>query len=152
MKNPDLENNFNTRLIGPYNNFTKKITSFIKLIICLLVLVPLSQNLHAATQLDSKGTDFWLMFDGNYTGGSQLTLFIAGDTATTGTISIPGLSFTSPFTVTPGSVTSVVLPGNAQAESSDTIESLGIHVSSAAEVTVYGLNRLQYTTDAVSYT
>ena len=121
--------------------------SFIKLCVCLLMLLPLSQNLHAATQLDSKGTDFWLMFEGNVN-TPTLTLFIAGDTATIGTVSIPGLSFTSSFSVTPGTVTSVILPSTAQVTTSNTIGNLGIHVSSAAEVTVYGLNRARYTTDA----
>ena len=104
------------------------------------------QNLYAA-QLDSKGTDFWLMFDGNLD-TPELTLFITGDTATSGTVSIPGLAFTSPFTVTPGTVTSVTIPSSAQVTTSDLTENLGIHVVSATEVTVYGLNRVPFTTDA----
>jgi len=34
---------------------------------------------------DSKGTDFWLAFPSNL-GGPELTLFIAGDTTTSGTV------------------------------------------------------------------
>ena len=37
---------------------------------------------------DSKGTDFWLAFPSNL-GGPELTLFIAGDTTTSGTVEIP---------------------------------------------------------------
>ncbi|MGH2846436.1 MAG: IgGFc-binding protein, partial [Thermoleophilaceae bacterium] len=96
---------------------------------------------------DSKGDDFWLMFPGNLSGG-QLTLFITGDTATMGTVEIPGMQFTQSFSVTPGSVTTVNLPVNAQQQSSDAVENLGIHVTAGDEVTVYGLNRRSASTDA----
>jgi hypothetical protein len=118
-------------------------------LIALLSVTAMALSVAApAGAQDSKGSDFWLAFQGNFQGGSQLTLFIAGDTATAGTVTIPGLGFTTPFTVTPGAVTSVNLPTSAQQFSSDAVENLGIHVTSVAEVTVYGLNRLQFTTDA----
>lgn len=102
-----------------------------------------------ASAQDSKGTDFWLMFNQNF-GTPTLSLFITGDTATTGTVSIPGLSpaFTQGFTVTPGMVTTVTLPSNAVAAGSDTIQNLGVRVTANDEVTVYGLNRVEFTTDA----
>ncbi len=117
--------------------------------VCVLALVtafaiPASP---AFAALDSKGTEFWLMFNENLS-QPELTLFITGDTATTGTVAIPGLSFTSNFTVTPGTVTSVIIPPAAQAVGVDAIENKGIHVTSGAEVTVYGLNRVTATTDA----
>ncbi|CAH1904467.1 IgGFc_binding domain-containing protein [Candidatus Nitrotoga sp. HW29] len=140
MRNSE-KNKINSR-----HSLTKKITTYIKLVICLLAITTLPQNLYAA-QLDSKGTDFWLMFNSNYE-TSELTLFITGDTATSGTVSIPGLAFTSLFTVTPGTITSVIIPSSAQVTTSDLIGNLGIHVVSAAEVTVYGLNRVQFSTDA----
>lgn len=46
----------------------------------------------ALAALDSKGTEFWLMFNEN-AGIPTLSLFITGDVATTGTVSIPGLPF-----------------------------------------------------------
>lgn len=100
---------------------------------------------------DSRGTDYWLGFPANYTYNSpELTLFISGDTATTGTVDIPGQSFTQAFSVSPGSVTSVALPGGAEINSgeSDAVVAKGIHVTAGAEVSVYGLNRIQATTDA----
>ena len=102
----------------------------------------------AAAASDSQGTEFWLTFPGNLESFPELTLFIAGSTATMGTVEIPGLAFSSPFSVTPGTVTSVSLPPDAQISTSDTVENLGIHVTAAAEVSVYGLNRIQFTTDA----
>jgi hypothetical protein len=103
----------------------------------------------ALAALDSKGTDFWLAFIQNYSGYTPtLTLFISGETATTGTVDIPGLSFSAPFTVTPGSITAVDIPAAAQITGSDSVQNKGIHVTAAAEVTVYGLNRFPATTDA----
>jgi hypothetical protein len=96
---------------------------------------------------DSKGSDFWLGFPGNLI-QQETSLFIAGDTATSGTVSIPGLAFTAPFTVTPGAVTTVALPNTVQMQLSDTVENKGIHVTALAEVTVYGVNRASATSDA----
>jgi hypothetical protein len=95
---------------------------------------------------ESKGTDFWLTFPGNI-GFPDLSLFITGDTATTGTVTIAGLSFTAPFSVTPGAVTTVPLPTTASLNLSDTVEDRGIHVTAAAEVTVDGLSHLPFSTD-----
>ncbi len=102
----------------------------------------------AATNPDSLGTDFWLAFPGNYSSGAELTLFITGPNAASGTVAAPGVPFSAPFTVTPGTVTSVPLPSGIDIQTSDTVENLGIHVTANAEVTVYGLNRIQFTTDA----
>ncbi len=101
----------------------------------------------AATNLDSLGTDFWLAFPGNIT-TPVLTLFITGPTATTGTVAAPGVAFSATFTVTPGTVTSVIVPSSLDIQTSDTVGNLGIHVTSADEVTVYGLNRRLASTDA----
>jgi hypothetical protein len=100
-----------------------------------------------ASAQDSKGSDFWLGFPGNLSHG-DLRLFVAGDTATAGTVAIPGLAFSQPFTVTPGSVTTVDIPDAAQMQLSNTVQDFGIHVTAAAEITVYGLNRASATTDA----
>ncbi|TMQ06195.1 MAG: HYR domain-containing protein [Deltaproteobacteria bacterium] len=105
------------------------------------------QSLSGATS-DSRGTEFWLMFTGNFTTVPQLSLFIAGDVATAGSVTIPGLAFSSSFSVTPGVVTTVTLPSNAEISTSDTVENKAIHVTAGAEVSVYGLNRIQFTTDA----
>ncbi|WP_022821719.1 Ig-like domain-containing protein [Hymenobacter norwichensis] len=115
------------------------------LFLCLLLCGLSTRSLAAA---DSKGTDFWLSFPGNEGTSAVQTLFITGDVATTGTVSIAGLSFTANFTVTPGTVTSVVVPSAVQLLTSDVVQNLGIHVVAGQEVTVYGLNRQQATTDA----
>src|SRR5271167_574390 len=101
------------------------------LALCALALTVVPSWSRAQT---SQGTDFWVMFDENYSGGAAKTLFISGGTATTGTVSIPGLSFSAPFSVTPDVVTGVVLPAAAEVDTSDTVGNLGIHVTALAPV------------------
>lgn len=104
----------------------------------------------AAERPDSLGRDFWITFPQNYRETPQLSLFISSPTPTSGEVSIPGLAFSQPFTTTVGAVTTVTLPPTAQLNLGDTGEkqNLGIHVTAADEVSVYGLNRIQFTTDA----
>ena len=102
----------------------------------------------ASAAQDSKGVEFWLAFQQNPEGTPELSLFITGDTPTTGTVEAPGIGFSTPFTVTPGAVTTVVVPNSAIINTSDVVGDLGIHVTANAEVVVYGLNRITFTTDA----
>ncbi|TFZ63847.1 T9SS type A sorting domain-containing protein [Hymenobacter sp. UV11] len=124
-----------------YRVWKARVTLLLSLLLC-----GLSSRSFAAA--DSKGTDFWLTFPGNLSSGTTLTLFITGEVATTGTVSIASPAFTTTFSVTPGAVTSVVVPAGAELFTSDVVANNGIHVTSGQEVTVYGLNRQQYTTDA----
>jgi IgGFc binding protein/Bacterial Ig domain/Bacterial Ig-like domain (group 1) len=98
---------------------------------------------------DNKGTDFWVAFLPNYEGPPELSLFITGDKSTSGKVKIPSLSFSKDFTVAPGNVTTVELPSEAsEVGIQDGIGDKGIHVTAADEVSVYGLNRIPFTTDA----
>ena len=101
----------------------------------------------AMTQ-DSAGTEFWLAFEKNVDRSVNRLLLMTGDTVTSGLVVVEGLGLMMPFTVIPGTITSVELPTEVQVESSDQIEKLGIHVTSGREISVYGLNRIPFTTDA----
>lgn len=101
-----------------------------------------------AEGLSNAGKEFWLGFPTNFGGGTELTLYVTGSTATTGTVSVPGESFSESFSVTPGTVTAVKLPSGAQMATSDGIEEKAIHVTAGAPVVVYGLNDFPFTTDA----
>ncbi len=96
---------------------------------------------------DSKGTDFWLMFNANLA-TPTLTVFIASDVNTSGTVAVPGLAFSAPFVVAANSVTSVVVPVATGTHTNSVVDNKGIHVTALNEVTVYGLNYAQFTTDA----
>jgi hypothetical protein len=116
---------------------------------CLAVLLafPIFASGSARAASDSLGTEFWLAFNTNL-GTPELKLFITGPTATSGFVDIPGLSVTTSFNVAPGAVTTVNIPTGAALATADGIENKAIHVTAEAEITVYGLNRVPFTTDA----
>ncbi len=95
------------------------------------------------------GTDFVTLFEQNYTGTPALTLFLSGPEATEGVVSIASSGFSEPFTITPGVVSMVTLPSGSQVDGSDVIrEDVAVRVTAGAQITVHGLNRIQFTTDA----
>lgn len=98
---------------------------------------------------DSTGTEFWVAFNKTIQ-GTEISLDISGASATTGTVSIPGLQggFNQPFTITPGLVTTINIPIAAMVTSMDTVESLGIHVTAGKPVSVYGINFLPFASEA----
>ena len=100
---------------------------------------------------DNQGTEFWLTFPGNYYQEFEpqtVSLFLTGDQDTTGVVSVPGLGFSQPFTVVANQVTTVVLPISTDLNEVEAIRDRGVHVTADDEIAVYGLNRMQYTTDA----
>lgn len=105
---------------------------------------------------DTRGTDFWVAFMRNYRGGDidqgYVHLYISGETATSGMVTIPRLNYMADFQVVPGQITTVILPNYVKLQGEytrvDGLEDLGIHITAGEEVTVYGLNRIEVTTDA----
>jgi PKD repeat protein len=105
---------------------------------------------------DTRGTDFWVAFMRNYRGGDidqgYVHLYISGETATSGRVTIPRLNYMADFQVVPGQITTVILPNYVKLQGEYTrvagLEDLGIHITAREEVTVYGLNRIEVTTDA----
>ncbi len=99
---------------------------------------------------DSLGKDFWVTFTRNYDTSGNLSIFISGPAAATGTVAVPGLSWSQDFAVTPGVVSTVDVPMDAMLGlgGDGKAEAKGIHVTSTAEVSVYGLNRRTASTDA----
>jgi RHS repeat-associated protein/uncharacterized repeat protein (TIGR01451 family) len=86
------------------------------------------------------GTDFWLALPAMQGPGSADTIVITADEDATGVVSIPGLVGVTPqtFTVAAGGRTDVSFPGVfARVMTSDTVENLGIHVTSDKNVRVY---------------
>ena len=106
------------------------------------------------------GDDFVIVFEANYVcedeelcgagySPPQLTLFLSGPQATDGVVSIPAIGFSQPFSVTPGAVTTVLLPPGSEIRSSDVIEEqAAVRITTNEQITVYGLNHLFQTTDA----
>lgn len=102
------------------------------------------------TGADSRGSDFWLAMLRNVNPASHSRhLLITGDTPTTGTVAVPGLGFSAPFSVTPGVTTRVELPPEVDPDwPSDLVEAKGIHVTAGEEVVVHGVTTRPFTTGA----
>jgi hypothetical protein len=84
------------------------------------------------------GTDFWLTFPNvNGDATANLSLYISSLVGASGMVSITGLEFTQAFSVTPGAVTNISIPGNALLGESG-IMTNSIHVTSTQPVSVYG--------------
>ncbi|MCB0733938.1 MAG: PKD domain-containing protein [Bacteroidetes bacterium] len=98
----------------------------------------------------NKGTDFWIGFPAHGDGNkADMYLYITSDSSTTGTVSIPGQSWSSNFTVTANQMTLVAIPANnAYVGCSDCIEDKGIHVVSNKKIVVYSHIYYQYRSDA----
>ncbi|SDJ45412.1 hypothetical protein SAMN05444157_3441 [Frankineae bacterium MT45] len=107
--------------------------------------VPASLTLTHTTQ----GQDFWLAFEGNYDGASDLYLSVTSTDSTTGRVTAPGLDFTANFAVTAGEVTRVPLPLTVQNMTNDRVGAGGIHVTAVDPVTVSGLNTETFTSDGL---
>lgn len=121
----------------------KSIYRFSALLLVMLVALTTMNPLKAQ---DSKGTDFWLMFNTNVL-PATLTVFITSSFNTSGTVSGPSFA-PIPFVVTANSVTPVVIPAGLSGHTNDVVDNKGVHVTSLNEVTVYGLNYAGFTTDA----
>ncbi len=127
-------------MINKFKNTCRKIKTGL-----LIIIMCLAFSFSASAQ-DSKGTDFWLMFNTNLS-TPTLTLFVTSGVNTSGTVSGPSFA-AIPFTVTANTVTSVVIPNALATHTSDVVDNRGIHVTSLQEITVYGLNLVPFTTDA----
>jgi IgGFc binding protein/Bacterial Ig domain/Immunoglobulin I-set domain/Regulator of chromosome condensation (RCC1) repeat len=99
-----------------------------------------SNNFSPPVINDSTGTNFWVLFFDINNRTFDPSLMISSSYATTGTVSIPGLNWNQPFSVTPDTVTTVDIPIDAFITDYDTVTNLGVHVTAGQPVSVYGLN------------
>jgi hypothetical protein len=103
---------------------------------------------------ETNGREFWVAFPENYTeepdNPLRLSLTIAGAPGTHGLVDVPGLAlpgFPKPFTVPPAGSLVVDLPRKVELKGTDVIEPKGVHVLATADVAVYGVSRMDFTTD-----
>lgn len=111
-----------------------------------------SKSFSKDESIGNRGTEFWLLMERNFDGteidneGDQF-VDITSQEVTSGTVEIEGLGYSKGFTTTPGEVTRIRLPDDAEIESSEEVKGKGIHVTAENPVTVYGLSRADATTD-----
>lgn len=95
----------------------------------------------------NQGLEFIVAFQQNNS-TSTLSLFLSSEEPTPGVVEVPGLGFSQNFTISPGVVTTVSIPSAAAVNVADGVVNSGIHVLADRPISLYGLNRLQATTDA----
>lgn len=126
----------------------------IRLIKCLAFIASLLFVVSAHAAPDSKGTEFIFAFQNNHPGAGKLLLFVTGEQNTQGLVEVPGyqvtpgVSFSEAFTIVANQVTTIELPTAIRQLPANGSASLGVHLVADDEVTVYGVNLQQYTTDA----
>ncbi|MCS3952869.1 T9SS type A sorting domain-containing protein [Salinibacter ruber] len=110
-------------------------------------------------QVGNRGTEFWLLFQRNYqqgyneSEGDGIFVEVSSEVETSGIVEIPGIGFSTNFTVEPDSVTRIQLPdptfadGKTSIATDGQIENKGVRVTAADPIAVYGLDKIQFTTD-----
>jgi gliding motility-associated-like protein len=98
-----------------------------------------------AQDFSNKGKEFWVAY-GNHVRmfetitaqnqAERMELYMTSDVNTTGTVDIPGISFTATFTVTANQITTIQIPRSAGLLD-EGVYNLGIHVTAAKPIVVY---------------
>lgn len=120
----------------------------IRVLVSLLALITMGNAQAQSSQFDTRGREFWLGFMQNASGTQQLSLKIASTTATSGTISIPLVGWSTTFSVAANAVATITIPSSAEHIGSESVLDRGIHVVTVDPVTVTALNYQNQTTDA----
>lgn len=116
----------------------KKYSLFITLISLLFFAsVPTS-----AQEVSTEGRDFWVSFLPNGASSTpKLELLVTGKSACTGKATNPSTGWSTSFTVSPGTVTSVVIPcSEGLTDNMNRIEHKAIHVTTTGDVSLYASN------------
>src|SRR5579871_1125143 len=116
----------------------RSLSAILGLLLLLLGSAQLCPALGAGS--GNLGTDFWLTFPGSYLSSPNPQMLISCSVNTSGTVQIPGLAFSAPFTIPAGTTVSVPVPINCFPTLSDAVTQLGIHVTSLDPVAVTGLD------------
>lgn len=104
--------------------------------------------------ISTEGKDFWVSFMTNWlqSGNNQviLELYISADDTTRGTVSMPRMNSFAPieFEVLPNSTSKIYIsPDLGMPQGSNYIEDKGIHIETDGTVSVYAMNKRQYSAD-----
>lgn len=109
------------------------------LILAVSGIVAMPAQAAVATPPDTKGQDFWIAFPkGRALEEFTLSVSMTSPSATSGTVSVPGLSWSQGFSVSPPAATVVTVPSAARLGegSSGDPEDLGIHITTSDDVSV----------------
>lgn len=101
----------------------------------------------SGAQLPTRGKRFWTTFMQNGFGAQALRVHVVSTTATSGTVSIPLLGWSQPFSVAANSVTIIDVPTSAELTGSGTVQNKGVLIQAQDSVNVYMASFQNYTHD-----
>jgi gliding motility-associated-like protein len=113
----------------------------------LLLALPAAISAQGPDALHTSGDRFWTGFPQNASGAQAQVVHIMGVAAATGTVSMPGTGWSTGFTVAPGEVAIVAVPGMAEHAGSGMVQDKGVLVMSSDTVNVFIASRQSYTQD-----
>ena len=117
-------------------------------IIWLLLLADIAH----AQNVNTQGRDFWVSFLPNWPGTTpKLEILVAGQRPCTGTAKNPRTGWSTTFTVTPGVVTSIVIPNSeGLMEKENKVEHKAIHITTTDDVSLYASNFFDHSYDVAN--
>lgn len=110
----------------------------------LLTLPVLAQD---DANLPTRGKRFWAAYMQNGFGAQNLRVHVVSTAATSGTVSIPLMGWSAPFTVSANSVAVVDVPTSAENTGTETIQNKGVLIQSQDSVNVFITSFQNYTHD-----
>ena len=127
----------------------KSIRSSLKIVVILFTFMGLSVSSNAQSK-SNKGKEFWVGFMFHYEGSSAgHSLYITSDSNTSGTVSVPGQSWSQAFTVTSNNLTIVTIPSSvAYNGCSNCTTTKGVKIVSDDNIVVYAHQYLGNQSDA----
>jgi len=134
--------------------FTKLFSCTLKRLLLIWLFGVIFITPAASQNLSTEGTDFWFGFMDNWLQSSGnpiiLEIYISADDTTEGVLEMPLVQELDPieFTVIPGNTTLLTVPAElAKALGSKSKENKGIHITTEKDVSVYAMNKRQYSAD-----
>ncbi len=132
----------------------KKLPRGVVLFIFFLLCLSMNMQRIHGQGLSTEGKDFWVGYLTNWLQNPNnpviLELYISADDTTSGTVTIPRQPAFTPinFTVYPNVTKRIVIPTNlAMASGTNKIENKGVHITTENNVSVYAMNKRQYSAD-----
>ena len=124
------------------------------LLFVLLTILVFTSVQSRSQGISTEGKDFWVGFMTNWLRGEGnpviLELYISADDTTSGTITMPLQPLFTPvdFTVYPNQTRRIPISRPlAMATGSSIVENKGIHIETDNNVSVYAMNKRQYSAD-----
>lgn len=120
---------------------------FFVLIVAAILAMPIW-----AQEVNTQGRDFWVSFFPNWNHEvPELSLLVTGQIPCSGKATNPRTGWSTSFTVTPGIVTTVIIPNSeGLVEKENQVELKAIHVTTTEDVSLYASNYRNWSYDVTN--